>query len=114
MENGENVWKKLSATFDIKLDGVIVTYKTAARILLSIVEFLSFNRNQIPLAYETFNLLVQNLEKLLEKTNNVSELEVQDFAMERQRDVAIQTNRRFHDISNVRLFQYFKKCKQFI
>lgn len=101
----ENAWKKVSANVDINLDSEIVTYKTATRILLSIIEFLSYNRNQIPLVYETFNHLVQGLEKTTPNSfdkRDAADVEVLDFAMERQRDLAIQTNRKFQDIANVK------------
>lgn len=93
---------KIAAKVDINLDA-IVTYKTCCRLLLSIIEFLSFNRQQIPMVYETFSHMVVNLEKkaAFVEENAVNEPEVKDFAVERQRELAILTNRKFRDIGDV-------------
>lgn len=92
---------KIAANLDINLDNCVVTYKTAARLLLSIIEFLSYNRNQIPLVYETFNHLVQNLENCSNSKTNGPLVEVKNFAIERQRELAVRTNKKFHEISEV-------------
>lgn len=97
-----NACNKIAAKIDINLDAII-TYKTCCRLLLSIIEFLSFNRNQIPMVYETFSHMVANLEKRAEAAgkNAVMEMAVKDFAIERQRESAILTNRKFLDIGDV-------------
>lgn len=83
---------------DIDLNSVVVTHKTISRIFLALVEFLSYNRNQIPLVYETFNRMVKNLEKAHE---NDQLSNVKNFSLERQREIAIQTNQKFQEIFNV-------------
>lgn len=95
-----NFCSKILTTVDVNLENAIVTYKSSARVLLSIIEFLSFNRNQIPLVYQTFNHLAQNLEKLTE-TNNEMDICASDLALQRQRDLAISTNKQFQEISDV-------------
>lgn len=93
---------KIAATVDINLDAII-TYKTCCRLLLSIIEFLSFNRNQIPMVYETFNHMIVNLEKRAARAKEVedAEIQVKDFAVERQRELAISTGRKFRTIGDV-------------
>lgn len=97
-----SAYKKIAAKIDINLD-TIITFKTCCRLLLSIIEFLSFNRNQIPMVYETFSHMVVNLEKwaAAAKENATNETEVKDFAVERQRELAIVTNRKFRHIGDV-------------
>lgn len=97
-----NASNKIAATIDINLDAII-TYKTCCRLLLSIIEFLSFNRNQIPMVYETFSHMIVNLEKRAAATQETAatETDVKDFAMERQRELAILTGRKFRDIGDV-------------
>lgn len=88
------------ARIDIDLDNAILTYKTVSRIFLSVVEFLSYNRNQIPLVYGTFNNMVQNLEKAI-AGESVTGTSVKNFTLERQRDLAIRTNKKFQEIFDV-------------
>lgn len=97
-----NECNKIAATVDINLEA-IVTYKTSCRLLLSIIEFLSFNRNQIPMVYETFNHMVVNLENRKAHGTDSIETAVKDFAVERQRELAISTSRKFRDIGDVRI-----------
>lgn len=85
---------------DIDLNSAILTYKTVSRIFLSVVEFLSYNRNQIPLVYGTFNNMVQNLEKAI-ADESVTGTGVKNFTLERQRVLAIRTNKKFHEIFDV-------------
>lgn len=92
---------KIAANLDINLDNCIITYKTVTRLLLSIIEFLSYNRNQIPLVYETFNHLVKNLENCSKNKSDECLIDVKDFAIERQRELAVRTNRKFQEISEV-------------
>lgn len=101
---------KIVAKVDINLDAII-TYKTCCRLLLSIIEFLSFNRNQIPMVYETFSHMALNLEKLA-KENAATCTEVKDFALERQRELAIQTSRKFRDIGDViKTLRFLAQCR---
>lgn len=91
---------------DIDLNSAVVTYKTVARILLSVVEFLSYNRNQIPLVYETFNKMVKDLEKTMCRPAQTN-FSVNNFTVERQRNLAIQTNKKFDELSNASLYLTF-------
>lgn len=85
---------------DIDLNNAILTYKTISRIFLSVVEFLSYNRNQIPLVYGTFNNMVQNLEKAI-ASESITGTGVKNFTLERQRELAIRTNKKFQEIFEV-------------
>lgn len=97
---------KILANIDIRLENVVVTYKTAVRVLLSIVEFLSYNRNQIPLVYETFIHMVSKLEQCSENAD--AETEVIDFNIGRQREAAVKTGRYFREMTDT-LIKTFKK-----
>lgn len=93
-----------STNVDINLDNDFVTNKTAANMLLSIAKFLLFNRNQIPFVYETFHYMIKKLETAKSMQNGDSSSHssfVRNYAMERQRDIAIQTYRKFNEMSNV-------------
>lgn len=99
---GNQNFGKNVATIDINLDDMVVTYRTVTRVVMSIVEFLSFNRQQIPMVYETFNHLTNKLENRLKtKANQADCTEVKNFALERQQELAIKTNQQFRDISDV-------------
>lgn len=102
----EKAWSRISANVNINLKDVVITYKTTTRILQSIIEFLSYNRNQIPLVYETFNHMAQNLENSAIE-NNSTNISVKNIAIERQRSLAIQTNHKFQDISSVSNYDDF-------
>lgn len=93
----------ISAKVDIDLASDFVTQRSTATLLLSIVKFLLFNRNQIPFVYETFNYMTKRLETARSAHNesNANKTFGKNFALERQRDVAIQTYRKFNEISNV-------------
>lgn len=97
----EQIFSKISAEIDINLENEVITYKSLARALLSIVEFLSFNRNQIPLVYQTFNHLTSALEKRIPNDDSESDYGVHDLALERQRNLAISTNRKFKEMNDV-------------
>lgn len=93
----------ISANVDIDLANDYVTQKSTATLLLSIVEFLLFNRNQIPFVYQTFNYMTKRLEKAksAHNENDANKTFIKNYALERQRDVAIQTYRKFNEISDV-------------
>lgn len=95
------IWKKIIANVDIDLSDMVVTYKTVTRILISIIEFLSYNRQQIPMVFQSFNYLVKkNLEH--QPNSDVDTFSaVKIFALERQKDLAIKTNQSFREISDV-------------
>lgn len=102
MEKMENqLWGKVLADIQIDLNDMVVTYKTATRVLMSITEFLSYNRNQIPLVFETFNLMATKLEKAA-PTNQDSSA-IKDFAMERQKELVIKTNQSFRELTDVNI-----------
>lgn len=52
------------------------------------------------MVYETFSHMVVNLEKRA-KEDAATGTEVKDFAVERQRELAIQTSRKFREIGDV-------------
>lgn len=93
---------KIVAQMDINLDDMIVTYRTVTRVLMSMIEFLSFNRHQIPMVFETFTHLTSNLEKQQLQQNSDDCPEMKNFALDRQRELVITTNQNFRDMSNVR------------
>lgn len=82
---------------NLNLENTIITHETAAIISVSILDFLLFNRNQIPFVYEMFENMVNMLEKL-KPTNTV---DVRNYAIERQRDVAISTRNKINEIRQV-------------
>lgn len=55
------------------------------------------------MVYETFSHMVVNLEKRAAAASEKNAIErgVKDFAVERQRDLAILTSRKFRDIGDV-------------
>lgn len=95
-----NVWHKTATSVDIQLDNAVITYKTLTRILLSIIEFLSYNRNQIPFVYETFNHMVNGLVNKSQQ-QCTSELSMTNIALERQRESAVNIRGKFQEISKV-------------
>lgn len=97
-----NVWHKVVANLQISLENMVVTYKTSTRVLLSIIEFLSFNRNQIPFVFETFSHMVAKWGQ----TDNATTIQVpcadaKDFALARQRESAQNTFTSFRNLSEV-------------
>lgn len=98
----------VSTNVDINLGHDFVTNKAAASVLLSIVKFLSFNRNQIPFVFETFHYMAKKLEKAksMQNEESVCKSFVKSYAMERQRDIAIQTYRKFNEMSTVSLLTF--------
>lgn len=102
MEKTKNqLWGKVLAEIQIDLNEMVVTYKTATRVLLSVIEFLSYNRNQIPLVFETFNLMASKMEKAA-PTDQASNA-IKDFAMGRQKELVIKTNQSFRDLTDVNI-----------
>lgn len=93
----------ISTNVDVDLGDDFVTQKSTATLLLSIAKFLLFNRNQIPFVYETFNYMTKRLESMRTSSdeNDISNTFVKNYAIERQRDIAIQTHRKFNEISDV-------------
>lgn len=102
----ENAWNKISTTVDIKLEDEVITYKTLTRILQSVIEFLSYNRNQIPFVYETFNHMVNGFKN--KKIEDI-EMNMTNIALERQRNLAIQIRNKFEDLSKV-IKDLWRKC----
>lgn len=103
METTENqLYKNVEETIRINLREMVVTYKIASRLLLTVIEYLSYNRNQIPMIYEIFEYMAKKLEKYLkEKSGAPSENRIKSFALDRQREVVVKTNQSFRDISKV-------------
>lgn len=94
----QNAWHKISTTVDIKLVNEVITYKTLTRILQSTIEFLSYNRNQIPFVYETFNHMVNGFSN---KGLQDNAMNMTNIALERQRNLAVDIRNKFEDISKV-------------
>lgn len=97
----------ITTNVDINLGNDFVTNKAAVNVLLSIAKFLLFNRNQIPFVYETFHFMTKKLEKAKSMQHGpdvIGSSFVRSYAMERQRDIAIQTYRKFNEISDVSSF----------
>lgn len=102
MENVANLdCGKIVANVEIDLNDMVVTYRTVTRVLMSVIEFLSFNRHQIPMVFETFTHLTTKLENLQRQKSGEECAGVKNFALERQRELAINTNRNFRDINDV-------------
>lgn len=103
----------ITTNVDINLGNDFVTNQTAVNVLLSIAKFLLFNRNQIPFVYETFHFMTKKLEKaktMQNGKNAICNSFVRSYAMERQRDIAIQTHRKFNEISDVRATGFCHWC----
>lgn len=82
---------------NLNLENAIVTHEAAAIISVSILDFLLFNRNQIPFVYEMF----ENMVNMLEKMKATSTVDVKNYAIERQRDIAIFTRNKINEIRQV-------------
>lgn len=95
---------KITTNVDINLGSDFVTNETAVNMLLSIAKFLLFNRNQIPFVYETFYYMTKKLEtakSMQNGENAICNSFVRSYTMDRQRDIAIQTYRKFNEITDV-------------
>lgn len=86
-------------SLNIDLENTIITNEGAARMCLSIVEFLLFNRNQIPFVFDSLKRMVERIEK--SRTAEISYDTVRNYAIDRQRDIAIHTTKKFAEISDV-------------
>lgn len=95
------IWRNLSTTVDIKLKDEVITHRTLTRMLLSVIEFLSYNRNQIPFVYETFNHLVNGFVNSASQVKS-NELNITTIAMNRQRSLAIKIRDEFEEIAKVK------------
>lgn len=81
----------------------IISNKTQAFMLIAIIEFLSFQRNQIPFVYETFKYMVNKIRK-----NNefVVEDNWNNQMLEMKRNSAIETLDSLADISKNILIEF--------
>lgn len=86
-------------SLNIDLENTIITNERCLSICLSIVEFLLFNRNQIPFVFDSLKRMVEKIEK--SRTAEISDGTVRNYAIDRQRDIAIQTTKKFAEISDV-------------
>ncbi|XP_055904062.1 uncharacterized protein LOC129939904 [Eupeodes corollae] len=73
-------------TVDVNIETDVVTGETAAHIVTAILEFLLYQRNQIPFVYKTFKYLISKW-----KSNENNDEVPANFQVERQKDVARQT-----------------------
>lgn len=75
------------------------TSKTAAKIMISIVEFLLYNWNQIPLVFEQFRHMIEKFTEA--KNTNELDTVVRNYKIERQRNEAIQVYEKYKELSDV-------------
>lgn len=94
------MYREISSS-DINLGVLEVSKKTVALISLSIVEFLLFNRNQIPFVFEKFQYMVKRLEERKIKLDTDTEGNSVAYAIERHRNIAIGTHKQILEIQNV-------------
>lgn len=71
---------------DIKLETDVVTGETVAHFVTSILEFLLYQRNQIPFVCKTFKYLISKWDKCDESSDVPA-----NFQLERQKTLAKQT-----------------------
>lgn len=90
---------------DVSVGNNAVSSKTAAKIMISIVEFLLFNWNQIPLVFEQFRHMIEKLTEM--RDPNELHAEVKNWKIERQRNEAIQAYQKYKELSEVRLQSKF-------
>lgn len=87
-----------SVEVDLNAKCSFYTYDTAARILIAIIEFLLFHRNQLPFPYATFKFLVK---KFTEDKQEPKNEEWNDYLVNKQRDLAETTLNSLNTISKV-------------
>lgn len=74
----------------------IISNKTQAFMLIAIIEFLSFQRNQIPFVYETYKYMVNKFRKNYEC---VDEADWNNHILDKKRNSAIETLDSLTDIT---------------
>lgn len=85
---------------DVSLVETAISSKTAAKILISVVEFLLYSWNQIPLVFEQFRFMT---EKFIEAKNTTENNDmVTNYKIERQQNEAIQIYHKYKQFSEVR------------
>lgn len=90
---------------DVNLSETAVSSKTAAKILISVVEFLLYNWNQIPLVFEQFRFMI---EKFIEAKNTTETSSmVSNYKIERQRNEAIHIYEKYKQFVEVIVFTVF-------
>lgn len=87
-----------SVEVDLNAKCSFYTYDTSARILIAIIEFLLFHRNQLPFPYATFKFLVK---KFTEDNPEPKNEEWNDYLVKKQRDLAETTLDSLNTISKV-------------
>ena len=97
---------------DVSLGETVVSSKTAAKILISVVEFLLYNWNQIPLVFEQFRFMT---EKFIE-AKHTTEIDamVTNYKIERQRNEAIQIYHKYKQFSEVIVFTVFAESVEVV
>lgn len=81
----------------------IISNKTQAFMLIAIIEFLSFQRNQIPFVYETYKYMVNQIRK---KDEILVEDDWNNHMLEMKRNSAIDTLDSLADISKNILLEF--------
>lgn len=94
-----------SNVVDVSVGDAAVTSKTAAKIMISIVEFLLYNWNQIPLVFEQFRHMIEKFSEA--KNTNELDAVVKNYKIERQRNEAIQVYQKYKQLSDVSLCNIF-------
>lgn len=88
-----------SKTFDIKFDAAVITHQTAAKIVLRIIELLSFHRKQIPFNLQTYKYMVDRV--LQTKESNVCTEDWDNFRLNKERRMAETTLNQFELLNKV-------------
>lgn len=96
-----NLNKNKSNVVEVSVGETAVTAKTAAKIMISIVEFLLYNWNQIPLVFEQFRHMIEKFTEA--KNTNELDAVVRNYKIERQRNEAMQVYEKYKELSDVRL-----------
>lgn len=81
----------------------IISNKTQAFMLIAIIEFLSFQRNQIPFVYETYKYMVNKLRK---NDKICDEEDWNNHMLEKKRSSAIDTLDSLTDVSKNILIEF--------
>lgn len=85
----------------INIDSLAVSRKTAAQITLSIIEFLLFNRNQIPFVFEKFQYMIKRLQEDTKAPDSDKISSALTYSIERHRNLAAETYKKIVEIQNV-------------
>lgn len=89
---------KNTKSIDIQFDVKVITQQTAAKLVLTLIQFLAYHRKQIPFPFSTFQMLVEKLPKpVLSQTENWTN----SFQTDRQKTLAERTLNDFLTLGKV-------------